>query len=436
MKRKISVGLFFVSVLAVLMSVISVTFVYYNLFKTRIMEDLRIHASLLSDVNVDFVNNESILIGDEGIRITVISPDGGVLYDNDTDPGQMENHLSRPEVISAKNEGEGNSVRWSETMQTQTYNYAMVLENGNILRVSTEVQSIISVFISSFPMVYLVVIIILIICLFISHYLTKRILKPIEKMTENLDRFSEDVEYKELEPFAKQIRKQHEDILLSAKVRQDFTANVSHELKTPLTAISGYAELIEQDMIRDGEVKKSAGQIRENSERLLNIINDTIKLSELDYEGLTPELSKFDLYELSRERADFLRPSSEKRNIKIEIAGDSTEIFSDKSLMTEALDNLIQNAIRYNTDGGLVTVSVFKQNEGCVLKVADSGVGIPPEEIPRIFERFYRVDKSRSRETGGTGLGLAIVKHITELLGYTIQVESEVGKGTVFTVYI
>lgn len=436
MKRKISIRLFFISVLAVFLSVISVTIVYYNLFKDRVMEDLSIHASLLSNVPMDFIINGQTFTDDKEIRITIISPEGNVLFDNETDPGQMENHLSRPEVIAAKNTGEGYSVRRSETLQMQTYNYALLLENGNILRVSTRVQSMFSVFISAFPMVILVVIIVLFICIFISHYLTKRILKPIEEMTNNLGHISSDVKYKELEPFAKQIRKQHEDILFSAKVRQDFTANVSHELKTPLTAISGFAELIEQDMIKGDKAKEYAGKIRENSVRLVNIINDTIKLSELDFEGITPELSRFDLYELAKERIEFLRASAQKRNINVEITGESTGIFSDKVLMTETLDNLIQNAIRYNTEGGLVTVSVYKQNERCILKVADSGIGIPAEEIPRIFERFYRVDKSRSKETGGTGLGLAIVKHITELLGYSIEVESEVAKGTTFTVYI
>lgn len=436
MKRKISARLFFISVLAVLLSVISVTFVYYNLFKARVMEDLGIHARLLSAVPIDSIINGEISIEDEEIRITIISPDGSVLYDNDSDPGQMENHMNRPEVVSAKNIGEGHSVRKSETMQIMTYNYALLLENGTILRVSSQAQSILSVFISSFPTVIIVVLIVLFTCLIISHYLTKRILKPIEEMTKNLDNLSLDAEYKELEPFANQIRKQHEDILLSANIRQDFTANVSHELKTPLTAISGYAELIEQDMIRNQEAKKYAGKIRENSERLVNIINDTIKLSELDYEKISPEFSRFDLYELVKIRVDFFRAFANNKNVKIDISGDCTEILSDKNLMTELIDNLILNAIRYNNDGGMVMVSVFKQNDRCVLKIADSGIGIPLEEIPRIFERFYRVDKSRSRETGGTGLGLAIVKHITELLGYSIEVESEVAKGTTFVVYI
>lgn len=436
MKRKISLHLFLISVFAVLLSVLSVTFVYYNLFKNRIMEDLRLHADLLSNVNVEQVINGKQSIEDKGIRITIISKEGTVLYDNDTDPELMGNHINRPEVKQAIDTGSGQSVRKSETLQMQTYNYALLLENGNILRVSSEAPGILKVFMSSLPMVVLVVIIVLFICFIISGYLTRRILKPIKEMTDNLDIFLGNTEYRELEPFAKQIRKQHEDILSAAKVRQDFTANVSHELKTPLTAISGYAELMEQDMINVGEVKKYAGQIRENANRLVNIINDTIRLSELNYEEYKPEFSNFDLYELAKNRIDFLKAVARNKHIKLEISGENTMIYSDKSMMSELIDNLILNAVRYNIENGMVMVSVFKQNEKSIFKVADSGIGIPTDEIPRIFERFYRIDKSRSRETGGTGLGLAIVKHIVELLGYSIGIESEVGKGTVFTVYI
>lgn len=436
MKRKISLHLFIISVFAVLLSVISVTLVYYNLFRTRIMEDLKVHADLLSKVDFKGVANKEQSIEDTGIRITVISADGTVLFDNDTDPGQMENHINRPEVKQALDTGSGQSVRKSETLQMQTYNYALLLENGDVLRVSSEAQSIVSVYMSSLPMVALVVVIVLFICLIISGYLTQRILKPIEAMTQNLNNVSLDIGYEELEPFAMQIRKQHEDILSSAKVRQDFTANVSHELKTPLTAISGYAELMEQGMINTNDVKKYAGQIRENSNRLMDIINDTIKLSELDYEELTPELSRFDLYELANDRVNLIKGAVGNKTIKLDISGECMEVYSDKNLMSELMDNLIINAIRYNVENGMVMVSIFKQNDKIVLKVADSGIGIPQEEIPRIFERFYRVDKSRSRETGGTGLGLAIVKHIVELLEYSIDVESEIGKGSVFTVYI
>lgn len=436
MKRKISQHLFLISVFAVLFSVISVTFVYYNLFKIRIMEDLRTYAELLSKVDFENTLESKVLREYNGIRITLIGDDGSVLYDNESDPARMKNHVDRPEVKQAIETGRGQSVRKSETLQMRTYNYALQLENGKILRVSSEAQSIFSVYISALPAVFFVVIIVLFICLIISNYLTRRILKPIEKMTENLDNISGEGEYKELEPFANQIRKQHEDILSAAKVRQDFTANVSHELKTPLTVISGYAELIEQDMIEAGEVKKYAGQIYEHSKRLVNIINDTIKLSELDYEELIPELIRFDLYELLKNRVDDLKAAANNKHVKIEMSGENTMVYSDKNMMSELIDNLILNAIRYNIDNGMIMVSVFTRNDKCVLKIADSGIGIPTEELSRIFERFYRVDRSHSGETGGTGLGLAIVKHITEILGYTIDVESEVGKGTVFSVYI
>ena len=243
-------------------------------------------------------------------------------------------------------------------------------------------------------------------------------------------------EYKELIPFVGALKEQREDILRSATMRQEFTANVSHELKTPLTAISGYAELIENGMVKGDDSVRFAGEIRKNSTRLLSLINDIINLSELD-DGVKLNLERMDLYEAAKNCVKNLEIAAAKNNVKLMLLGTSAYINADRAMMDEVLYNLCDNAIRYNNKdkGGNVIVDVSNTLDGKVkLTVKDDGIGIGKEHQERIFERFYRVDKSRSRESGGTGLGLAIVKHILTSHGAQLELESELGKGTCITV--
>ncbi|MCR4587070.1 MAG: two-component sensor histidine kinase, partial [Lachnospiraceae bacterium] len=236
--------------------------------------------------------------------------------------------------------------------------------------------------------------------------------------------------YKELEPFARKIRSQHENILAAAKSRQDFTANVSHELKTPITAITGYAELIENGMVEVDSEKHVAEQIRRNAERLLSLVNDIIQLSELDHLKMPVTQENVDLYAIARECVNDLKPMAYKKQVELGLKGISAGVLADKALMREMIENLVQNAIRYNKEKGTAQVEVTIESGHPILYVRDTGIGIPADQLDRVFERFYRVDKSRSRETGGTGLGLAIVKHIAELHGAQISINSELGEGT------
>lgn len=209
------------------------------------------------------------------------------------------------------------------------------------------------------------------------------------------------------------------------KLRREFASNVSHELKTPLTSISGYAEMIEAGMVPEKDVPDFAGRIRKESKRLLALISDIIRLSSLD-EGAENDKEPVDMAEVAEECCDVLARSAEEHGVEITLDAESFVIEGSRSLLSELVYNLTDNAIRYNKRGGKVTVKV---GEGLVA-VRDTGIGIPKEHIPHIFERFYRVDKSRSKESGGTGLGLAIVKHIAEKYGAEISVESEEGVGT------
>ena len=432
MKQKINIRLIAIAVLAVFITMLSITVLYYELFQEQVKRGLRTEAKILSATGLSGIMENDEIIGNDEIRITWISEKGDVLFDNDAD--NLGNHLDRPEVKEAFEHGSGESVRESDTMNMRTFYYAILLEDGTVLRVATEARSIVSVFLSTSPVILLIITIIIILCIVISHLLTRQLIEPIKILADDIDNMSGVIPYKELTPFVTRIREQHKDILAAAKSRQDFTANVSHELKTPITAISGYAELIENKMVDEEQQIKFAGEIRKHSDRLVSLVNDIIRLSELDYKESVPEFSQIDLYEIAQERVELLGNNTREKNITMSLTGERCVIMSNRGLMVELLDNLIQNAIRYNVVNGTVEVSVKRVRNQAEIKVSDTGIGIPQKDQARVFERFYRVDKSRSRETGGTGLGLAIVKHIVELLEGSIELESEVGKGTTICV--
>ena len=315
-------------------------------------------------------------------------------------------------------------------MNENTFYYAILLDNGTVLRVATNARSIWSVFLSALPLIILIMGIIIAICVTLSQLLTRQLIAPIEEMAGSLEDSNFEAPYIELTPFANMIRTQHTDILSAAKARQDFTANVSHELKTPLTAISGYAELMENGMVGQDKQGHFAQEIRKNADRLLSLINDIIRLSELD-RGTEKEVGfeEVDLNQIAAECMEGLKVSAEKRNVTLDFEGISCPLRANKEMLRELIDNLVLNAIRYNNEGGRVWVSVTAEPEK-ILIVKDNGIGIPASEQERIFERFYRVDKSRSKATGGTGLGLAIVKHIVEIHGARLTLDSAPGVGT------
>jgi len=369
------------------------------------------------------------------VRLTWIAEDGTVLFDNDAGASGLANHLDRPEIQEAMTNGEGESIRSSQTLGMDTYYYALRLENGTVLRVSTQAHAIAGVFFRSLPIVAVVALLIFGICIVLGHALSRQIIQPIEKMAEEIDKPTSEPPYKELEPFAAKIRTQHENLLEAVKTRQDFTANVSHELKTPLTAISGYAELIENGLADPESEKHIAQQIRANSDRLLQLINDTIQLSRLDHGETGNNNEEIDLYKAASECCRNLKVSAERNNILLTCDGRFAAIRGDEEQIKELIENLVQNGIRYNNAGGYVRVSVRHEDGHAVLSVRDNGIGIAKEKQSRVFERFYRVDKSRSRDSGGTGLGLALVKHIAEIHNADIEMESTPGVGTVISVH-
>lgn len=431
MKKKINRMLVLIAALAILFTLSLITIVYYELFERQVIEDLRAYTMLLKEYeSVDELSDVAERLEQFGMRLTLVDEQGRVVLDNEADSGQMDNHRERPEVQQAIAQGEGHAVRHSRTLARDTFYYAIGLENGSVLRVSKDAGSIYSIFMQALPSLGLVLLVLVLVCLAIAHMLTGKLIAPIEKLAENLDDSDEKMDYEELTPFVKTIQKQHQDIMKNARIRQEFTANVSHELKTPLTAISGYAELIETGMASEEDTSRFARGIHQSANRLLTLINDIIRLSELD--GGEPEMlmERMNLYEMAETCVEMLSMNAEKHKVTISMHGAECYITGNRQMMEELLYNLCDNAIRYNNPGGWVRVETYAHNGQTVLSVQDNGIGIPQEHQERIFERFYRVDKSRSKSTGGTGLGLAIVKHIIARHDARLELESAADKGT------
>ena len=435
MRKKINTELVLIAAVAIILTSIFATFTYYRIFQTEVFGSLRTCAHVLAesipDENSDLGDYPVV---DEDLRITLIDEDGTVFMDTNADIGGMGNHGERPEIKQAFLEGEGRDVRRSETLERSTFYYAMRLKDGDILRVAKETGSIYSMFFDAIPSLMLIAVILFAFCALLAHFLTKSFIAPIEKVAKNLDGQVDVGDYKELTPFLVTIQEQHKNIIKSAKMRQDFTANVTHELKTPLTSISGYAELIESGMTGEKETRRFAKEIHRNAKRLIRLINDILQLSELDTRETTLETEQLNLYGMAATCVEMLKINAEPNQVKLSVRGKSAWIEGNRSMIEELLYNLCSNAIRYNKPNGTVEVSVNKTEEGVLLQVADTGIGIPVKHQERIFERFYRVDKSRSKERGGTGLGLAIVKHIVAEHGAKISLESEEGVGTTISV--
>lgn len=435
MKKKINARMVLVAVLGILATMALLMAVFHKLFQRQMMSDLRIYALLLEEKDSpDDLRRQGEVMQGEGVRITLLDAQGEVLYDNRTDSAAMENHRLRPEVRSAMDEGEGQAIRRSATLDKSTFYYAVRLADGRVLRVAAEAESIYSILSSALPSLVWIAAMLVLLSFLLAHYLTESLVEPIEKLADHLDDETEITHYEELEPFIRTIQKQHMDIVENARLRQEFTANVTHELKTPLTSISGYAELIETGMASGNDVVRFAGGIHQSAQRLLALINDIIRLSELDSAPDEPGTECLNLYELAVSSVEMLEFSAGKHGVSLQVSGADSYVRGDRTMLEELLYNLCDNGIRYNTESGEVQVDVHREQEQVILTVRDTGIGIPKEHQERIFERFYRVDKSRSKSTGGTGLGLAIVKHIVARHHAQLKLESEPGKGTTIRV--
>ena len=551
MKQKIRGYFFGIAGISILTTALLCTWLFYHLFQKQVHADLKMTAQLVNYSDSSAENVWELRNRVEGIRVTLIAPDGTVLLETDTDASAMENHKDRPEVGAALELGQGQAVRRSATLAEDTFYYAVKLSDGNILRLAKNTYSIWQVFTGVLSSVFLVVLFVFGLCLTVSVTLTRRIVAPIEDMVAQLEEEQVNPPYDELVPFARALRQKNNDIrgqmerlelqkqqinhitgnmnegliLLDAlgnvlsvnasavrmlgasgddfpgkslfylsrkeqleecvasglrgisksleiflnnsyiqifaspvynenqvagvmcflldvtekkqneKMRREFTANVSHELKTPLTSICGYAELLAGGMVKKADAQEFGAKIHRESMRLLDLITDIIKLSELDDSPRNPELADCGLLELAKDCVATLTPAAQKRQVTLTVEGEECVIRAERDMIEQLIRNLVDNGIRYNKPGGSVAITVYRQQDEVALCVKDTGIGIAKEHQDRVFERFYRVDKSRSKATGGTGLGLAIVKHIAEYHGAKIQLESSEECGTDITVW-
>ena len=430
MKRKINIQFAIITMVAIIFTVILSVTVYSELFQREVRENLRICAyelkntGFFDDPQADYTMNAV-----DNVRITLIDTDGTVAFDTNASIGELDNHGRRPEIQEAFQNGEGEIMRRSATMKKTVFYFALRLDNGQVLRVAKESGNVWSMLSALALPLGVMSIALILVSVLLTHFLTTSILAPIEHMASHIDDEEVEVTYRELEPFMETIRKQHENIVKNSQMRQEFTANVSHELKTPLTAISGYAELIAAGMTTGDDTIRFAGEISKSSNRLLTLINDILRLSELDASTEVP-MEEIDLYELTEKCVNMLQINAEKQNVTLMLTGKPTKMQANREMMEELLYNLVSNAIRYNRPYGNVVVSVSREDDHVSLTVEDTGIGISQSDQERVFERFYRVDKSRSKSTGGTGLGLAIVKHVVQCHGARLNMKSQLGSGT------
>lgn len=431
MKKKIFKYFACMITVAILATTLLLSWVNYEMFKGRVMDDLEAYGRMFAvEMNGEAETQSALHSLEEDIRVTLVHADGTVYYDNFADPNAMDNHADRPEIRQALENGSGSDIRNSSTVDQSAFYYAVRLKNGDVMRLAQEASNIWSVYFRSMPLIMLLAAGMACVSLYLAHLLTARLVQPIERMTAHLNNVSGVARYPELEPFMDMIEQQHEEILRSANMRVEFTANVSHELKTPLTSISGYAELIESGMAQGEQAKTFAAEIHKSANRLLTLINDIIRLSQMDASMPDLKFEPVDLAQIATNTFEQLEMSARKADVTLQLDAKPAMVEADRQMMDELLYNLCDNAIRYNVHGGSVKLEVRPVRDKVIVCVQDTGIGISPENQEHVFERFYRVDKSRSKATGGTGLGLAIVKHIAVKHNAQIELESELGRGT------
>ena len=316
----------------------------------------------------------------------------------------------------------------SDTVGQELYYYALLLDDGTVLRASKSMDGLIGTALNNLPVMAGLAVIMMVLAYFMAKWQTNRLVKPIYEL--DLEHPLENKTYDELTPFLEAMDKQNKEKEAVSNMRKEFSANVSHELKTPLTSISGYAEIMKNGMVRPADVPVFSERIYKEARRLIHLVEDIIKLSKLDEESVELEKQDVDLYEMTREVVSRLVPQAAQRNVRMEVTGEPVTYFGIRQILDEMIYNVCENAVKYNNENGRVSVWVGNTLEGPKVTVTDTGIGIPEEHHERIFERFYRVDKSHSKERGGTGLGLSIVKHGALLHGAKVTVDSAPGKGT------
>ena len=540
MKKRIFSSMLTLTLISLLVCSVTLCAVFYVQLSSSVQNEVRERATMLGAA-VTPENYDSLNI--EDMRLTIIAPDGTVLYDNNQNAAALPNHSDRKEVSDALDSGIGESRRFSDTLGQKTYYYALTLNDGSVLRLAKTMSSIWGMFGGAIPIVSVVVLVMLTIGYLLAGSLTKRIVSPINRVDLETKLAAP---YDELTPFVQTISQQREHITqqmsdlqnrsdtiatimdsmsegiilldkrgmilsinksaadiftirtsvsgknileilrdvelnehmrmalsgtrgemnllhgdktyrvyfspvtdsgaiilflditeksMAEKLRREFSANVSHELKTPLTTIYGNVEMLENGMVRENDKPQFYGKIKYEAARLITLVEDIIMLSQLDENSSDIGLEEVDLANAATEVIESLAFNAKKRNIEVVVSSEGT-LSANRSQIIELFYNLLDNAIKYNKDGGSVTAEIDVSQNQARITVSDTGIGIPTEAQNRVFERFYRVDKSRSKKTGGTGLGLAIVKHIVMAYDGSIDLKSTENEGITITVIL
>ena len=430
MRARIQKSMVIILTLTLVMACALFSVIAYNqnlsLLKEHVRQETRYIRAAIEMGGQEYV--EEMDGADKSARVTLIGGDGSVIYDSRQTASEMENHKNRQEVKAAMKSGTGEAVRMSDSLKEEMYYYAVKLDDGNILRVARTMDSLVGTALQILLPMILVAAVMAAVAYWISHLQTKRLIKPINEL--DLEHPLENAVYEELTPLLQAIDRQNKEKDAVSNLRKEFSANVSHELKTPLTSISGYAEIMMDGLVRPQDISKFSERIYREARRLIVLVEDIIKLSKLDEGGVGLERETVDLYSLSREIINRLSPQAKEKNVRIFLEGEYVTVYGIRQILDEMIYNLCENAVKYNIEGGAVTVWAGDTLQGPKIVVSDTGIGIPKEHQERIFERFYRVDKSHSKETGGTGLGLSIVKHGALLHGAKISVDSDIYAGT------
>lgn len=546
MNKKIFYSSFFIAIIVLITSIVMIFGVLFHFFETQLQNELKNEANYISHAveneGTEFFKN----FDSKNKRITLIKYDGSVIFDNQVNAEKLDNHLNREEIEQAIKNGNGISIRYSDTLTEKIVYYATKLNNGNVLRISTTQYTVLMILLDLLPSFVIVLLIALILSFFLSSKLSKSIIEPINNI--DLDNVENNIVYGELSPLLTKIaiqkrtikeqlkeavKKQEQfrlitenmnegfliidknamlltyntaalklleidvasecsilvlnrtknfrvvvekslngsraesimthgeysynlianpvfeenhiigaviiiiDITENVKreaLRREFTANVSHELKTPLTSISGFAELMKAGGTPNEIVIDFSKSIYDEAQRLISLVNDIIKISELDEKSVEYKKEVVDISFLAKEIINRLRSEINKKNISVNLSGETALVYGVKKIIDEIIYNLCDNAIKYNKENGLIDITTYTDKDKVKFIIKDTGIGIPMSHQKRVFERFYRVDKSHSKKIGGTGLGLAIVKHGVIYHNADISLESVDGKGTSITI--
>lgn len=460
MKRAIVKRFIVVLIVAMAISSIVISMSYYHLASHRVMEDMK-SVLLLLDATIDWessdLEKQIVEISSQmnnDYRITIIDNDGSVLADSETgNPETMENHKNRKEVKEAFQDGFGTKVRNSSTIKgSMMYAAYCSPTQHKVIRISIHHDVITDLMKMMVPSIAISLLLALSVAGVLTNKFAASVTKPILEISHKLEGIYDEkidfnfphYQYDELNIIARtttDMSKSVQDYIRKLEkektIRQEFFSNASHELKTPLTAIRGYAELLQSGMASDTQMQKEfLGRIHSEVEEMTSLINDILMISRLETKELMPTKEMLCVKSVAEEVKKTLKPLADENNVSLEIHCCDEFVYMDRSHLQGILSNLMGNAVKYNRPGGFVQTDITMDSTSLSIRVEDSGIGIAKEDQKRIFERFYRVDKGRSKRVAGTGLGLSIVKHVTEFYGGCVSVESQSGVGSTFLVQL